>query len=191
MIRPKTPPAPDAADMATPERKLAAAIHGGRVYVDVVVPRTDPPVSARLRRLTRREEELVSLELGDWVKRATARGMPPEVRGEINSQNCARVLALAVRRADDTGAGDPPALATLDEWSECDEAQLGALWNVYADLVERTDVYPATCTVAEAAEIEQAILGKDETRLRSFGAGTLTAFLLTSANPRSTSTTSG
>ena len=189
-LRPKTPPSPAVVDRATPAGKLAAALQAGRRYVPVAVPRTEPAVRGKLRRLTRSEEEQVSLELGDWLKRAAARGAPPPERQELVAQEQLRTIALAVRRAEGaTGDADPEPLADVTEWERCDESQIAALWAAYCDLVDATSVIPTSMTPEQRAEIEAAVRGKDETRLRSFGADALTGYLLSSASPPPTSPT--
>lgn len=182
-LTPKRPADPEVVDTATAEGKLRAALQAGRTYVDVTVPRTDPPVAAKLRRLTRREEEQVSLELGAWFHDVERRGAPPPGRLELDAQQIARVLALAVRAPAKDVAADPAPLASLEEWQECDDAQLGALWNAYQDLVERTTLLPLDITPAQLAELDLAVKKKDATTLLSFGAAVLTAYLVTRGSP--------
>jgi hypothetical protein len=178
-LRPKTAPATAPPTSApTAEARLDALLAGCREHVDIVVPRTDPSVRGKLRRLTRGEEEELSIELGRWRKAAIDWGTPPESRLELSSQEAVRTVAIAVR--DPADPSRP--LASLNDWRQADDGQIGAVYQQYLDLVDRTDVFRDHLATDERAEIEDAVRKKDVARLLSCGARKLTAWLLTSAS---------
>ncbi len=168
-IRPKgSPPAPP----ATTESRLAAALSGARLLVDVVVPRTD--VRAKLRRLSRREEQEVSLELAAWHAAAEKeRGPLPEPRQEVSKHESVLILARAVRDP----ARPELALGTVEEWGEADEAQLAGLMAAYYDVVARTEPSSAL-TLSERAELAAAVARRDRATLMALGAQRIAAWLV-------------
>lgn len=180
-IRPRAPASEPAADRpATAEQRLTSALSGARLHVEVTVPRTD--VRAKLRRLSRREEQEVSLELAAWHAAATKeRGPLPELRQEIGKHESVLILARAVR---DHVAVDRP-LGTVDEWGEADEAQLAGLMTAYYDVVARTEPWPGELTPAERAELAAAVQRRDRATLVALGAARLAAWIAEGA-PRAT-----
>lgn len=176
-LRPKSSAA--ATEPSSADARLGAVLAGARRHVDIEVPRTQPVARGKLRRLTRAEEEQVSQDLGVWLHEAQRRGMPPPLRLELDAQEAARTLALAVR--DPVEPSRP--LATLEEWGEADDGQVGEVYRRYLDLVAETELFRSDLTPEQLAEIADAVKKKDATRLLAFGARPLTAFLLGLESP--------
>lgn len=172
-LRPKGGAASPAPAPRSAESRLAAVLAGSRTWVDIEIPRTSPVARGRMRRLTRAEEEQVSTDLGVWLRVAQERGMPPPLRGELDSQEAVRVLAIAVR--DPADPAQP--LASLEDWGAADDGQVGAIYRRYLDLVDETDLFRDDLTPEQTAEIRDAVKKKDVTRLLAFGARKLTAYL--------------
>jgi hypothetical protein len=176
-VRPKRPATP-----ATPApAQLDASLAGGRVWIDVEVPRTSPVVRGVMRRLTLAEETQVSFELGAFLRVLEERGQPPMLRHAIDAQETLLTMAIAIRDGRET---DRP-LATVEQWEGCDDDQMGALAEAYRDLRARTNFTGSDreLTPSERLQITDAIKKKDSTLLRSFGVAKLVAFAITSADP--------
>lgn len=177
-LRPKgsaaSPPEP-----GTAESRLGLALVGGRRHVDIEIPRTRPVARGKLRRLTRAEEERVSYDLGEWLEQVKRSGMPPPLRAELDAQEAVRTVALAVR---DPADQEKP-LATLEEWGQADDGQVGDVYRRYLDMVAESDPFHGDLDAGVRAEITEAVKKKDATRLLAFGAKPLTAFLLGQESP--------
>lgn len=172
----------------TPESQDSAIdLSGGRVFVDVTIPRTT--VTGRMRLVGRAEALAI---LSETRLAFEARKLPTDAAalaapGVVNEWNCeiaVRHLAIAVRDPADT---ERP-LAPLDEWQLCDDDQISALWQQYQDLRERLDPLNADVSLTEAqfAAIASAIKKKERTLLIAFGCSTLSSYLLTTAAPPAT-----
>jgi len=97
-----------------------------------------------------------------------------------------RMLQRAVRDPADPDR----ALASIDEWRECDDQQILALWARYQDLTNELDpIGAAALTDAQLAEIESAAKKKDADLLMEFGSRSLALFAITSVDQLSKSPT--
>lgn len=177
-LRP-TAPAPE----ATKASALAEAL-GGRQHVSVVVPRTQ--VSGQMRLLGRGESSDVTFaarkHFQDRGVELTPSAMAtPGVMDEWNCEVAVRHLAIAVR--DPADVSRP--LASLEEWRQCDDDQIAALWQEYQDLRERLDPLAALGELPEAefTAIAQAVKKKDADLLRSYGCSKLAAYAITTGGP--------
>lgn len=123
---------------AAADKASALEALGARVHIDVQIPRTQ--VAAKMRLVSRSEELGIVAETREMLRQ---RKLPLDAAalaslGMVNEWNCeiaARTLAIAVRDPEDTSRP----LASLEEWRECDDDQIGALWEEYQDLRERID----------------------------------------------------
>jgi hypothetical protein len=170
---------------APAELRVAAVLAGARVHVPVVIPRTS--LQGQMRLLTRREESALALEVASWLAGLDVRGdhLGATGRMPVSSETAVRLLAVAIR-----DPGDPAKpLASLEEWLEADDAQIGELYRRYTDLVAELDPEAVDLTPAEAAAIADAVKKKDATALLAFGSSRLSAFMLRSASQPATSAT--
>lgn len=166
------------------EEVVAVSLSGARVHVDVVVPRTS--IKGRMRLVSRAEVSAIRAESRSYL---IGSGFPVDAAGisamgaldEWNAEMAVRHLAIAIRSADDE---DEP-LSTLEEWRDCDDDQIAAMWQEYRDLERRLDPLGnlATLTEAEGIAIRDASKKKDADLLTSYGSRKLAAFLITSADP--------
>lgn len=154
---------------------LVAAILAGRVFVDVVVPRTE--VRGEMRLLTRAESASVRTATRQALleRRVPDRGM--EEGRDWLEEVATRTIAIAVRQAGNTAL----ALAPLEEWEQCDDDQIAALWLRYTDLDE-SSAQVETLTDGELVVLTEAAKKKDEVVLRSFGSRKLARFATTLAD---------
>lgn len=184
-LRPTMHSSPAARASELVERTLAAP-----AFVDVVVPRTS--VAGKMRLVTRAErfeataEARKALEAAGFpvdVSAAAALGANEQWHNELG----VRLLAIAVRDPANTDR----ALASLEEWRECDDDQLDAMWVRYQDLAAEFDPLGAgTLTEADAAAIASAAKKKDAGLLMSYGSRKLALYAISSAAPPASSETS-
>lgn len=106
--------------------------------------------------------------------------------GLLNEWQCeiaVRHLALAVRDPADTAKP----LASLEEWRDCDDDQIAALWQRYQDLREEIDPLAnlEQLTEAEFAAIRLAAKKKppEVDLLTSYGSRKLAAFVISTVEP--------
>lgn len=158
------------------------ALTGARVYVDVSIPRTE--LRGRMRLVSRSELFTIQAETRRTMQDAgfpvdgtaiTALGALEQWQYEIG----ARTLALAVREL-----GTDRALASIEEWRECDDDQIAALYQEYQDLAARIDPLGDGGSISELelAQLVEAAKKKDRATLISFGSRKLASFILTSAD---------
>jgi len=186
--------APASATADAVESSLGAVLAGARVYEPVTVPRVG--VAGKVRLLTRGEERALDLELARWVAGAAVEERYLMIAGglTVSSERAVRTLAVAIRQP---GAGETPPLASLEDWDEADDGQLGELYRAYEDLRAALDPEAMELSPAEVAAIRDAVKKKDATLLLGFGSRRLSAWLCstagqlaTSPTPRSPSTSS-
>lgn len=158
---------------------FVAAIVGARRLVSITVPRTE--VTGSLRLLTRAETRAVRAEARRHVEAEFGlSGATVEGAREFLEELCTRTIALAVR---DPNNPDVP-LADLGAWEECDDDQIGALWERYQDFEAELDpIGSAALTDEEFNAIRDAAKKKDETLLRSYGSRKLARYATTSVEP--------
>ena len=165
------------------EMRLAglADVIGARVHVDVVVPRTQ--IAGKMRLLSRSEmgEARVATlhalaQLG--IDKATPSHIFVE---EWNAEFNARVLSLAVREPKDATRQ----LASIEEWRECDDDQIVALFVQYNDLANKIDPLGETVelTPDEIAAMTSAAKKKLADTLLSYGSRKLALFAISLAAP--------
>lgn len=158
---------------------LAEALLGARVWIDVTVPRTT--VKGRMRLLSVAEDRTVAVETRDALKDY---GMPSEGVGAREAwvnENALRTIQIAIRNPDD----ETEPLADVDEWQECDDDQITALWVEYQSLRDRHDPLGESApglTQEELDALTTAVKKKDRTVLMSFGSRRLADFAITLAN---------
>lgn len=116
-----------------------------------------------------------------------ARGLELELRtAEVFELSKARrTLAEAVRDPDDHSAP----FGTLAEWGALDPLAINAAWQAYGDIRERLDPQSTPLTDEERLAIDLAVKKKDVELLRSYGVARLSAWLVTTGGPQSTSPT--
>ncbi|MBA2718933.1 MAG: hypothetical protein H0U52_06800 [Chloroflexi bacterium] len=158
------------------------------MHVDIVVPRTQIP--AKMRLLSRREEFEAKSEARTAMLDA---GYP--LGGESREFGTAeqwlvevavRMVAVAVREP----TNPERALASIDDWRDCDDNQILALWSEYCDLAARLDpVGSNKLTDQELDGIIASAKKKDVDLLMAFGSRRLALFAITSASPPASSET--
>lgn len=94
---------------------------------------------------------------------------------EWHEELAVRTLAVAVRRPSDTSQP----LAALDEWQECDDEQIGAMWEWYQDLEAELDPLGAATAALSSADVDAMMAAakkKAAALLMSYGSRKLAAF---------------
>lgn len=172
------------------EDLVTSSLLGTPVHVDIVVPRTT--VKAKMRLATRAERFEAEAETRRVLQAAgfpvdatavSALGAHDQWQYELG----ARILAVAVR---DPGAPECP-LAPLEEWRQCDDDQLDALWDRYEDLEAELDPLgtgPGLTKEERTALIAAAKKG-DASLLMSYGSRKLALFAISSAEEPASSPT--
>ncbi len=161
-----------------------AGLLGARVHVDVVIPRTQ--IAGKMRLLGRLE---TSTARADARRELAERGistdprdlMSPVIMDEWNNEVAVRTLAIAVRDPRDT---ELP-LDTIEEWLQCDDDQIAALYIDYKDLATRLDPLgtDTQLTDQEMSAIDSAAKKKAVELLMDFGSRKLALFMTTSVVP--------
>lgn len=187
-LRPRHPaPAPSSLTEQTVEQVVD--LIGQRPFRDIVVPRTG--IKARLRLCSRKEELLAKAEARKAMIEA---GYP--VDGQLTSdaieqllaEQMVRMIAIAVREPGTDP--NPRALAPLEDWQECDDLQLLALWTEYQDHGRQFDpIGFDSLSAEEVSAIIAAAKKKDVDSLMAFGSRRLAIYTLTSASPPASSET--
>jgi hypothetical protein len=184
-LRPTEPRSSAATELA--ERALT----GARVFVDITIPRTE--IRGKMRLVSRAELFAINATARRELQEAgfpvdgtaiTALGASEQWQYEIG----ARTLAIAVREPGNVER----ALASVEEWRECDDDQIAALYQQYTDLAHRIDPLGDEGNGLTEIEIEQltaAAKKKDSGILISFGSRKLASFILTSAEQLARSVT--
>lgn len=171
LLRPSGAPPP-----LQPEPGLGAAVLDARAFVEVEIPRTT--VRGRMRLLTRTEAKQIRSESRSALRQLglndAASSATPELYREWHEEIIPRTMAVAVRstRAD-------VALAPLEEWLECHDDQLQALWRRYVDLEAEMDPLARPLTEAEFVGIRDAAKKKDAALLMSYGSSALATYAIT------------
>lgn len=166
---------------------MTAAL-AGRVHVPVEIPRT--AVKGQMRLVGRSEALQIVSEARELFK---SKKLPTEpatlaaagLLSEWNAEVAVRHLAIAVRRPDD--ASRP--LESLDEWRECDDEQISALWEQYKDLQDRIDpLAKLDLGDADRAAIEAAAKKKpaEVDLLTSYGSRRLALYVISTVAQPST-----
>lgn len=161
---------------ALPESKMAAARRGVARGEEAMLP-----VFGRVW------IEVLGMSAGESIEAATFEhmesiGLKATVlhEGSYNLHRFARVLAEAVRVIDDPTHQER--FGSVEEWCDEHEAIIGLCIERYLEIKRRLD---PSSTIApsetERAAIEDAFKKKDSSLLRSFGAPTLTSWLLSGA----------
>lgn len=138
-----------------------------------------------MRILSRKENQEADAEARAYME---SLGVPLSVASSVEYQAevGTRTIAVACRHFD--SPAEP--LATADEWREfVDDGLLNFMWEKYEALLAAQDPVASELTDEEVADLEDALKKKDATRLKFYGAGKLSLFLLTTDGQRSTSPT--
>lgn len=167
--------------------RMVDAVLAGVQWRDVTVPRTK--YRGKMRILKRTEESAVRVEvrreLAETHGITSDRPNVLETFPEWNEERVLRVLAIAIRHPRNPARP----LATIDEWSECDDLQLGALWQAYKDFEAELDPLGANgpgLTPGELEELKAAAGKGDVDLLMSYGSRKLALFISSSvAQPAS------
>lgn len=153
-----------------------ADVLGARVHVDVVVPRTK--IAGKLRLLSRSEMAEARLATLYAFSQDGRDKAPAHIYAEEwNIELDARIVSLAVRDPNDVTRQ----LADINEWRECDEDQIVALFVAYKDLADRLDPLGENVeiTVEELRQMTEAAKKKHDDILTSFGSQKLARFAIT------------
>lgn len=169
-------------------RSLAEMI-GARRHVDIVVPRTE--IRGKMRLCSRAEEleanadaRRTMIEAGFPVDTGAHSALGGTIHWSL--EVAVRMLAVAVRELENTER----ALASVDEWRECDDQQILALQTRYQDLVAELDPLGANAlTDGQLAGLTAAAKKKDADLLMAFGSRLLALFAITSADQPASSET--
>jgi hypothetical protein len=164
---------------------------GARRHIDVVIPRTQ--ITAKMRLCSRRE---ISEARAEARRALQAEGFPVDASAvaalgageEWQYELAVRTLAVAIRNPKKTEL----ALASLDDWRECDDDQIAALMKTYDDFAARIDPLGENAPGLTEPEVHALIAAakkKDADTLMSFGSRKLASFILTSAFPPASSPT--
>lgn len=173
---------PPAQDELAVGRGLADVVEA-RVHVDIVVPRTQ--IAGKLRLLSRKEMSeariatLFALRENGIEKNAPSHIFVEEWNNELD----ARIMSLAVRDPNDVMR----ALASIEDWRECDEDQIVSLFVQYKDLADRIDPLGqgVGLTEDEVRAMTEAAKKKHDDILLSYGSRKLALFAISSAAPPS------
>lgn len=172
------------------EDLVTSSLLGTPVHVDIIVPRTT--VAAKMRLATRAERFEAEAEARRVLQAAgfpvdatavSALGAHEQWQYELG----VRILAVAVREP-----GDPARqLASVDEWRQCDDDQLDALWDRYQDLEAELDPLGAGpgLTKEERTALIAAAKKGDASLLMSYGSRKLALFAISSVEEPATSPT--
>lgn len=189
-LRPTSPSSTRAEHLAD-QADATVRLVGSRPFIDITIPRTN--IKARLRLCSRREEFQAKAE----ARRAMIEAGYPVDANAVGALGAGeqwiaevmvRMIAVAVREAGTDP--DPRALASLDDWQDCDDQQLLALWTIYQDHEQRHDPVGADALTDE--EIDQLVAAskkKDADTLMAFGSRRLALFAITTASRPATSET--
>ncbi len=162
---------------------LADAI-GARIYVDVVVPRTQ--IAAKLRLLSRSEmSEVKVATLYALNQMGIDKSTPIDVYAqELNAERDARIVSLAVRDPRDV----TKPLASIEDWRQLDDDQIIAMFVQYNDLANRLDPLGETMelSVEEIAAMTSAAKKKLADILLSYGSRKLALFAISTVEQPST-----
>lgn len=181
-------PTQDSSSPTNPRRTHEDLLSGGgRVHIEITVPRTE--IKGRMRLVSRAEASKITvmvrkyfrdLEMPDSPALLSAQGLIHEWTNEI----AVRHLHVAVRMPDD----ESKPLASLDEWRDCDDDQIATLWEQYQDHGDNIDPFGdnATLSERERVEIETALGKRNATVLRSYGSKRLSLYMLSMAVPPAT-----
>lgn len=153
---------------------------GAREFVDVVVPRTS--IAGRMRLLSRRENNEARLAT---LHALAAMGIDSKTSSSIyvdewNAEFNARILSTAVREPKDI---DKP-LADIEDWRQCDDDQITALFVQYNDLAYKIDplANPSELAKDEIDAMSSAAKKKLADILLSYGSRKLALFAITLAD---------
>lgn len=152
-----------------------AALAGAREHIDIVIPRT--AIAGRMRLVTRSERASIESEVLAYMKALSITSLE-----QYSAETAVRTLAIAVRDPQD----EHRTLDSVEEWRECDDDQIAALWKVYQDLAERVDPLGADGGELEPGELDAMIAAakkKEFDRLISYGSRRLAIFAITTAAP--------
>lgn len=178
-LRPSSPPPAATPEAREARAELAASVLDVREHRPVTVPRTS--VQGVMRLLSRREEKSVRAECRAEMRALGIEGISVEGFTEWHEERALRTVAIAVRNPANR---DQP-LATLEEWSECDDDQIQALWDLYQDQRAELDPLGASFELTEEdlAAITAAAKKKDVVLLTSYGSQKLARALSGLAAP--------
>lgn len=170
---PVSPPAPldDGASTGLSD------VIGLRVHVDVMVPRTAIAGSMRLMS-TNETTDAEFATLYALRDKGFDDKTPSHIWVKVwNREYNARVMSIAVRDPKDITRP----LDSIDEWRECDEDQVVALFVQYNDLAYRLDPLGSTekITSEELEAIQSAAKKKLADTLLSYGSRKLALFAIT------------
>lgn len=156
---------------------MSVELAGARIFVDVTIPRTS--VRGRLRLLTRGEMKSVRLECRKATAHLGLQSPQLDITREWNEEVATRILAIAVRHPDD----ETKPLASLADWEECEDDQIGALYQAYQDHADQLDPLAAEASLSdvEVLEIRDAAKKKQGLLLMSYGSQKLAAYAITTA----------
>jgi len=159
-----------------------ADLLGARLHVDILIPRTR--IAGKMRLLSRIE---TSSARADARKALADRGIPtvigelanPVFMDEWNTEVAVRTIALAIR--DPQNVALP--LDVVEEWLQCDDDQIAALYLEYKDLATRLDPVGSAdaLTEQEWAAIDGAAKKAGVDTLMSYGSRKLALFAISSA----------
>jgi hypothetical protein len=122
------------APAATEERgDLAASVLDARPYRPVVVPRTS--VKGDMRLLSRGEIESVRADCREHMRNLGIEGPGIEGFPDWREAFNLRLVATALRQPADRARP----LGNLEEWKECDDEQILALYDTYQDMAAELD----------------------------------------------------
>lgn len=163
-LRPGLAPATSPAERQA-RAELAVSVLDAREHRPVMVPRTQ--VKGDMRLLSRREVSEVRAACRQMMAGLGIEGHGIEGYAEWREAFNTRLVAIAVRSPVD----HTQPLADLEDWEQCDEDQIIALWDLYQDMQAELDPLGDTFVLAEddARAIKLAAKKKDVLLLTSYG----------------------
>lgn len=187
-LRP-TPPEQRATEARTGEVRQLADVRAARRHVDVTIPRTS--VRGKMRLLSRGEEFDAKADARRHMMDA---GYPVDTGAHsalgATEQWLVEVAVRMLQQAVRDPADVTRALASIDEWRECDDQQILALWARYQDLEQELDPIGSTALTDEVlAHVEAAAKKKDPDLLMACGSRTLALYVITTASRPASSET--
>ena len=158
--------------------------------IEVTVPRTT--VRALMRVITRSERFQATADARAHLQ---ASGFPIDATAGVSLgaseqwlyELALRTLAAALRDPEDSS--EP--LASIEEWRECDDDQIDAMWEQYESHRAKVDPLGAnvSLTTDDVAQITAAAKKGDASLLMAFGLRRLALYVTTTACPPASSTT--
>lgn len=168
----------------TQPSRLAQAASGARVLHRFTIPRLGIPAVMTLCPHSRKQQ----IEGAVYATMAGLK-LPLDRVTEwtYEADRASRTLAEVVLDPTEVQAGRFTPIGSLDDWQNLDEQIIEDCWRTYLDVVAANDPVAIELTPDEIQFVDEMISKKNGMGLRYFGTRRLSAYLLATGEPRSTS----